>query len=117
MFVFGGFFGGNIGKYSNSIYSLDLKKLGWTELKVSTKLMPALRANSAMASQEGSLVVFGGGDLNFKYNDLWKFNLAELQWEKLPSQPELAPESRNGHSLTSFNDLLVLFGGIHDITH
>jgi len=36
-----------------------------------------------MVCHEGSLIVFGGGDLNSKYNDLWKFDPEGLQWSKL----------------------------------
>lgn len=79
-------------------------------------MRPAPRANSAMVEYEGALAIFGGGDLSCKFNDMWKFYADTLQWEKAEYHG-CAPESRDGHSLTSVEGKLILFGGIHDITH
>lgn len=60
--------------------------------------------------------MFGGSDIEKKFNDLWVFDLVQHSWSKIDTKGYM-PEERNGHSLTNYGDKLVLFGGIHDITH
>jgi hypothetical protein len=75
MIVYGGFLSGTIGKYSSSLFSLNLESLEWTEITVTGKLQPPPRANTAMVTLDQNLMIFGGSDLNIKFRDLWKFNL------------------------------------------
>jgi len=37
-------------------------------------------------------------------------------WNEIPTTED-TPSIRNGHSLVSYDDFLVLFAGIHDLTH
>lgn len=57
--------------------------------------------------------MFGGTNVTRKFNDLWTFS--EGVWTEV--QQKNKPESRNGHSLLVFEDQIILFGGIHDVTH
>jgi N-acetylneuraminic acid mutarotase len=86
MIVFGGFLSGTIGKYSSSLFSLDLEKLEWTEIAIMGKLRPPPRANTAMVVLDQTLMIFGGSDLSAKFKDLWRFNLEGNTWEQVATE-------------------------------
>lgn len=119
MYVFGGFLSVDNGSYSNQIFVLDLEKLEWSRAEPSNSKLPAPRANSSLGIVDGCLYVFGGSNLDEKMKDLWKFHLATRKWEFInTNQNSLEmPVSRAGHTLTAYNNKLVLFGGIQNITH
>ena len=62
------------------------------------------------------MYIFGGkDDENEKLKDFWRFDLNGNTWFKLP-QPEASVAPRSGHSCSVFNNFLVIFGGIQEIT-
>ena len=62
------------------------------------------------------MYVFGGkNDDSEKLNDLWVYNIAEKRWIEIEADGEL-PFERSGHSSDVFQDYLVIFGGIWDVT-
>lgn len=44
------------------------------------------------------------------------FDLKSQQWRSVHIKVEISPSVRNGFVFDFWNDKLVLFGGIHDIT-
>ena len=60
--------------------------------------------------------MFGGKNGDLRYNDLWQFNLNIREWVIIANNAQNIPRSRSGHSLINFENKLVLFGGIHDVT-
>lgn len=60
--------------------------------------------------------MFGGTNVDKRFDDIWSFDLVKLTWTEIKVEG-IIPETRNGHSFCAFNNNLLLFGGIHDITH
>lgn len=62
------------------------------------------------------MYVFGGkNDSSEKLNDLWLFNIADKKWIEIEPEGEI-PFERSGHSSDIYDDYLVIFGGIWDVT-
>lgn len=62
------------------------------------------------------MYVFGGkDDSSEKLNDFWSFNITDQKWLLITAGGE-APYERSGHSSAVFEDLIVVFGGIWDVT-
>lgn len=81
--------------------------------------------------------MFGGQLEGTKFNDIWIFNLITLNWQKVNVSTPLKPQvtfflkiiflkfyysyfiiikERNGHSMIVYNNNLIVFGGIFEIT-
>lgn len=41
---------------------------------------PSKRAGAGVAIMKDKLYVFGGSNVETKFNDLWEFDLKELRW-------------------------------------
>ncbi len=62
------------------------------------------------------MYIFGGKDEdNEKLKDLWCFEFATRMWKQLPSEDE-SIISRSGHSAQVYNEYMLIFGGIHEVT-
>jgi len=62
------------------------------------------------------MYVFGGkNDSSEKLNDLWVYNIADKRWIEMSPDGE-TPVERSGHTTDVFDDYLVIFGGIWDVT-
>lgn len=60
-------------------------------------------------------MIFGGRDEeNTKLNDTWLFNLSSYEWDEIYCS--IAPLPRSGHSATLYKDMMLIFGGIHEVT-
>jgi hypothetical protein len=60
--------------------------------------------------------IFGGkNDEDMKLNDMWRLDLATLSWDEIVVKGN-SPLVRSGNSLQTYENYLVLFGGIHDMT-
>jgi len=86
--IFGGYFGGSIGKYSNSIYAYNILENQWEILfqpqkPKGTNIYPKKRSNSGIAIWNNKLYVFGGTNGKIKMSDLWTFDLEKRSWEKI----------------------------------
>lgn len=69
LIVFGGFFGGEVGKFSSSVFALDLNKLTWEVLHNSMEKLPegsfpAPRSNAGATIIGDSMFVFGGTNID-----------------------------------------------------
>lgn len=64
------------------------------------------------------MIIFGGkNDENEKLNDVWIFNLTECTWSKIDySSEDLIPIPRSGHSAVVYNNKMMIFAGIFEIT-
>ena len=62
------------------------------------------------------MYVFGGkNEDSEKLNDLWVYNIADKRWAEIEAEGDI-PFERSGHSADIFEDYLVIFGGIWDVT-
>jgi len=125
MIVVGGFLAGKEGGYSNAVYEYDFEQNRWTTLFKNQEVditkenptIPPGRTGLGAAIYKDSVYIFGGNEGNTKLNDLWKFDLKEKKWSPVKTENQTLPEPRNGHSLICYKSILILFGGILDITH
>lgn len=65
-----------------------------------------------------SMVIFGGRDEESnKLNDIWVFNFTTYQWEEIDiADDEIKPLPRSGHSACLYKDMMLIFGGIYEVT-
>ncbi len=96
MVIFGGFIGGNIAKYSRSVFSYDFAKNQWksyflqkkakkTLIKTASCLQPKKRANAGMGIYHQFLYIFGGTNGKRKFKDMWKYDLSGQKWSEILS--------------------------------
>ncbi len=77
---------------------------------------PCPRSGHSASIYNGNMYVFGGKDENSeKLNDLWVYNIADKRWVEIEADGEI-PFERSGHSSDIYEDYLVIFGGIWDVT-
>jgi hypothetical protein len=64
------------------------------------------------------MYIFGGkDDENQKLNDIWKFNLTNCEWKEINvPEPDEAPLPRSGHASQIYNDFMIVYGGIYEVT-
>lgn len=74
------------------------------------------RINSSLALENEILYIFGGTNCDKKFDDLWSFDLKNLKWTHL-NPTGTNPDSRYGHSIINYKGKLIIFGGIHNVTH
>lgn len=61
--------------------------------------------------------VFGGKDNdNNKLNDFWKLDLSSNMWEEVKPADGYLPLERSGHSCDLYENYMIIFGGIYEIT-
>jgi Galactose oxidase, central domain len=64
------------------------------------------------------MIIFGGrDDDNERMNDLWSFSFDTLTWTELKSKVGTPPVPRSGHSSSIYHCMLIIFGGILEVTH
>ena len=114
MLVFGGFEQGN---RVNSIAIYNFSSNSWRNLELPDHVpQPSARSGHSAVIVNGNMYIFGGkNDDSEKLNDLWKFSLTDELWTELQPTGEI-PFERSGHSMTVIGDIIVIFGGIWDVT-
>jgi hypothetical protein len=111
MVVFGGFC---VGERTNGLFLLNLDTETWQ--RVDAGPGPEPRSNHSAVVFRENMYVFGGtNDEGEKLNDLWKLGLNTLRWEKIQATGDV-PSGRSGHSAVVYTDLMIVFGGMKDIT-
>ena len=111
MVVFGGY---AVGHRVNTVYSLNLVNEKWK--LAHTSAGPAVRSNHSAVLYKEHMYTFGGtNDEGEKLNDMWKLDMRTYAWEEIRTTGDV-PSSRSGHSAVIFSDLMIIFGGMKDIT-
>ncbi|KAK4684618.1 hypothetical protein P7C73_g5552, partial [Tremellales sp. Uapishka_1] len=96
------------------LYILDLRTQEWTSVPVGPG--PIGRYGHAACMHETKFLVFGGQAEGSFMNDLWAYEVKQLQgaekhkWERIPYTTP-PPPRRTGHILLSYQSKLYLFGG------
>jgi hypothetical protein len=63
------------------------------------------------------MYVFGGkADNSVKLNDLWAFNIQSQAWTRVNPVDEVRPETRSGHTACLYENFILIFGGIFEVT-
>ncbi|KAM3130243.1 hypothetical protein pb186bvf_017638 [Paramecium bursaria] len=107
--IFGGFY---VNKLQNSLYLYDFKTNEFCVL--SQKQGPSPREGCSLNYLNKKYYVYGGTDHRQKLGDFWEFNQDNKQWLQIKCNIE--PKARSGHTMVTFQNKLILFGGIHTIT-
>jgi hypothetical protein len=111
LIIYGGF---AKGVYLNQIYIYDISGNSWSVIKPDEndkKDFPCGRMLHSAIILNDYLYIFGGktGD-GIYLNDMWRFNLFSQIWEKIKVTGEV-PKGRSGHTMTSFENFIYIFGG------
>lgn len=114
MIIFGGFVDG--GERTNELWRFYFAENRW-ECIPSRGKWPKARAGHSAILRGNTMVIFGGCDIdNEKLNDLWIYNFENGSWTEILSDPVRSPLPRSGHSAALHNNLMLIFGGIFEVT-
>ncbi|ORY28504.1 hypothetical protein BCR39DRAFT_535012 [Naematelia encephala] len=111
-FVFGG---QADGAFMSDLWAYDIKQLSgdaqhtWEKIQYTTPPPPP-RTGHVLVSHQGKLLLFGGTDGNYHYNDTWSFDLSTGEWTEL-SCIGYIPVPREGHAAAVVDDVVYIFGG------
>ncbi|KAI0801041.1 galactose oxidase [Fomes fomentarius] len=110
-------FGGEAnGEFFNDLWCFDLSTLvskpAWEQLELPKghSLKPSKRSGHVCVAHKNELLVFGGTDGRYHYNDTWGFDLATKSWSELPCTGYI-PCPREGHAAALVDDIMYIFGG------
>ncbi|KAJ7275227.1 hypothetical protein B0H12DRAFT_1005812 [Mycena haematopus] len=108
-------FGGQVdGEFLNDLWSFDLNSLRtratWELCEPVSSDRPAQRTGHACITFENRIIVFGGTDGQFHYNDTWAYDLTTRKWSELQCIGFI-PSPREGHAAALVDDVIYIFGG------
>ncbi|KAF9015562.1 hypothetical protein BDQ17DRAFT_1341282 [Cyathus striatus] len=108
-------FGGQVdGEFLNDLWAFDLNSLrtkaAWELYEPSTPERPARRTGHICITYEDRIIVFGGTDGQYHYNDTWTFDLQTRRWTELQCIGFI-PSPREGHAAAIVDDVVYVFGG------
>lgn len=74
IYIFGGFYNDKEnGGYNSNLYKFDIEAKTWTTLDVQSEQKPKPRSGTSMCRVNGKLFIFGGTNVQRKFNDFWCF--------------------------------------------
>jgi N-acetylneuraminic acid mutarotase len=108
-------FGGQVdGEFLNDLWSFDLKTLrttmAWEQCQPVGAARPAQRTEHTCITYKDCIIVFGGTDGQYHYNDTWSYNTNIRTWSELQCVGFL-PSPREGHAAAVVGDVIYIFGG------
>ena len=119
-YIFGGFVNGS---RTNELAIFEMANSQTVEKKMICEnstdgSCPKPRASCSSAVYQDKLYVFGGqDDDNNKLDDLWCFDNATQQWQRIQIEDgALRPPGRSGHRAVVHGDKMYIFGGILELT-
>ncbi|XP_073814212.1 F-box protein 42 [Musca autumnalis] len=93
--------------------SIDAKNNGGGGCGVGSPTTPIIagRFSHSAVRHGNSMYVFGGGSSSdTTFNDLWRFDLSEMRWER-PLSMGSYPSPKGSASMVCWREQLILFGG------
>eukprot|EP00298_Acanthocystis_sp_HF-20_P018482 c21975_g6_i1.p1 GENE.c21975_g6_i1~~c21975_g6_i1.p1 ORF type:complete len:375 (+),score=152.58 c21975_g6_i1:36-1127(+) len=110
LFVFGGM--NKDRKALPDLWMFDLNNNEWLSIGSDGRATPSARYwHSMVANDDGNkLYVFGGYDMKFDLDDIWRFSISEKAWLKL-SPKGARPLPRDRHSMVFHRGDVIIFGG------
>ena len=99
------------------MYNLETNE--WQNVQVNG-IMPPPRAGHSAVVYNGKMWIFGGkSNDNDKMLDFRAIDFAKKSWEKIDfiMDDDVHIASRSGHSASIFQDHMIIFAGIHEVTH
>jgi len=82
--------------------------------------VPEPRAGHSSVVHGDTMLIMGGKcEGNAKLNDVWEFNFVTRSWRQIDAKtndPSKVILERSGHSAELYNNQMLIFGGIHEVT-
>ncbi|KAI0639641.1 hypothetical protein C8Q77DRAFT_1185278 [Trametes polyzona] len=109
-------FGGQVdGEFLNDLWSFDLNSLRskatWELVEpVEGSPRPPKRTSHICVTYGDKIILFGGTDCQYHYNDTWAFDTTTNTWSEL-NCIGFIPSPREGHSAAMVDDVIYVFGG------
>ncbi|KAH9944185.1 uncharacterized protein BXZ73DRAFT_73766 [Epithele typhae] len=109
-------FGGQVdGEFLNDLWSFDLNSLRtratWELVEpVEGSPRPPKRTSHICVTFGDQIILFGGTDCQYHYNDTWSFDTNTRTWAELTCIGFI-PSPREGHSAAIVDDVIYVFGG------
>lgn len=109
-------FGGQVdGEFLNDLWAFDLNSLktqsaSWEKWEPASADRPAPRTGHVCIAFEDQIILFGGTDRKYHYNDTWSFNLQTRIWTEL-NCIGFIPHAREGHAAAIIGNVVYIFGG------
>ncbi|KAJ8594806.1 galactose oxidase, partial [Rhizopogon salebrosus TDB-379] len=108
-------FGGQVdGEFLNDLWAFDLNTLRtqttWELCQPVGPARPAHRTGHACVTYRDRIIVFGGTDGQYHYNDTWSFDTNTRVWTELQCIGFI-PSPREGHAAAVVDDVIYIFGG------
>ncbi|KAI0314774.1 hypothetical protein OF83DRAFT_1267104 [Amylostereum chailletii] len=109
-------FGGQVdGEFLNDLWAFDLNSLkvkaSWEQYEpASGSPKPARRTGHVCITHGEHIIIFGGTDGQYHYNDTWMFDVPTRQWTELTCIGYI-PSPREGHAAALVDDVMYVFGG------
>ncbi|KAH3761133.1 galactose oxidase [Pelomyxa schiedti] len=107
LIVFGG---GDDSRLYNDTYVLDIDTMAWSRPAVSGS-PPTPRWGHTAALVGDKMLIFGGHDGGKMLNDLYELDTVTLSWSQVAKIDGDEPSPRAGHTMSTLDSKLVLFGG------
>ncbi|KAI0294941.1 hypothetical protein BC826DRAFT_1009522 [Russula brevipes] len=109
-------FGGQVdGEFLNDMWSFDLNTLKSKPVWESCEPAPGdekppRRTGHASVTHGDRIIIFGGTDGRYHYNDTWMFDISTRKWTELQCTGYI-PSPREGHAAALVDDMMYVFGG------
>ncbi|KAG1749813.1 uncharacterized protein EDB91DRAFT_1327252 [Suillus paluster] len=108
-------FGGQVdGEFLNDLWSFDLNTLrtqtAWELCQPVGAARPAQRTGHACVTYQDRIIMFGGTDGQYHYNDTWSYDTNTRTWTELQCIGFI-PSPREGHAAAVVDDVIYIFGG------
>ncbi|KAI0285414.1 hypothetical protein BGY98DRAFT_945813 [Russula aff. rugulosa BPL654] len=109
-------FGGQVdGEFLNDMWAFDLNSLKskpfWESYEPAPgSEKPPRRTGHASVTHGDHIIIFGGTDGRYHYNDTWLFDVSTRKWTELQCTGYI-PSPRGGHAAALVDDVMYVFGG------
>ena len=94
----------------NMILGYFLKIGSSWDLVTATGTKPNARRNAVSVMYNNEFIIHGGNDANTTYNDVWKLNLLNNEWNQVTTNGETSP-TKTGHIAIAYVKKMFIFGG------
>jgi hypothetical protein len=107
VYIFGGC---SLENFTNLLIKYSPRESNEIQMVTSSYPSPKRLMNASLVSISGFLYLFGGMFEEIRFNELWKFDIDNVQWIRLEYYGDI-PSPRSHHSAGSDGETMIIFGG------